>query len=39
VQLELSGLTKIGSNPLQTLRRNIPGYTKINQPAAAPLDF
>jgi len=39
VQLELSGLTKIGSNPLQALRRNIPGYTKINQPAAAPLDF
>lgn len=39
VQLELSGLTKIGSNPLQALRRNVPGYTKINQPVTAPLDF
>lgn len=26
LQLELNGLSKIGSNPLQTLRTNIPGY-------------
>lgn len=39
VQLELNGLAQVGSNPLQALRRNIPGYTKINQPAVAPLDF
>jgi len=25
VQLELNGLSKLGSNPLETLRANIPG--------------
>ena len=29
VQLELSGLMQIGSNPLQVLQRSIPGYTRI----------
>ncbi len=32
VQLELNGLSKIGSDPLQSLRTNIPGYQVINQP-------
>jgi LPS-assembly protein len=31
-QLELNGLSKIGSNPLETLRRSIPGYQPVNQP-------
>lgn len=30
VQLELNGLGGIGSNPLETLRQSIPGYSKIN---------
>ena len=30
-QLELSGLTKLGSDPLQALRTSIPGYQAINQ--------
>lgn len=29
-QLELNGLSKIGSNPLEILRQNITGYQKIN---------
>lgn len=32
IQLELNGLSRIGSNPLQVLRNNIPGYQVINQP-------
>ena len=31
LQLELTGFSRIGSNPLEALRRNIPGYTRINQ--------
>ena len=30
-QLELNGLSRLGSNPLDQLRRNIPGYTKQNE--------
>ena len=32
VQLELNGLSRIGNNPLEVLQRNIPGYTKLNEP-------
>jgi LPS-assembly protein len=32
IQLELNGLSRIGSNPLDALRKNIPGYQMINQP-------
>lgn len=32
LQLELTGLSKIGSNPLRALRENVPGYQIINQP-------
>lgn len=32
LQLELNGLSKIGSNPLGALRQNIPGYQEIGVP-------
>jgi LPS-assembly protein len=31
LQLELSGFSRIGSNPLEALKRNIPGYSRLNQ--------
>lgn len=37
VQIELNDLSRIGSNPLDLLRRNIPGYGVINQPTADPV--
>jgi LPS-assembly protein len=37
IQLELGGLSRIGSNPLDMLKRNIQGYSLINQPTADPL--
>jgi LPS-assembly protein len=36
-QLELNGFAKVGSNPLDILRRNVPGYGVINQPEAETL--
>lgn len=30
LQLELNGFSRIGSNPLEALKRNVPGYQKIN---------
>lgn len=36
-QLELNGFAKVGSNPLDILRRNVPGYGLINQPTSDPL--
>jgi len=35
VQLELNGLSRIGTNPLDALRRNIPGYNKTNDSSTA----
>ena len=32
VQLELNGVARVGSNPLEVLKENISGYTKINEP-------
>ena len=32
LQLELNELGGLGSNPLETLRLAIPGYSKINEP-------
>lgn len=32
LQLELNGLSKIGSDPIEALKRNVPGYQMINQP-------
>lgn len=37
VQLELNGFSNIGSNPLEMLKRNIPGYGRINQPVGDPV--
>jgi LPS-assembly protein len=31
LQLELNGLSRLGSNPLQVLRSSIPGYRAVNQ--------
>jgi LPS-assembly protein len=41
VQLELNGFSRIGSNPLETLKRNIPGYGRLNQtrPDSQPFNF
>jgi len=41
VQLELNGFSRFGSNPLEALKRNIPGYTRLNQPIPSnrPYDF
>jgi hypothetical protein len=33
VQLELSGLARVGTSPLEVLRRSIPGYLQTNDPA------
>ena len=30
-QIELNGLSSLGSNPLDVLRRNIPGYNRLNE--------
>ncbi|AMP01433.1 organic solvent tolerance family protein [Collimonas arenae] len=32
LQLELNGLSSIGSNPMQALRTSVPGYQNVNQP-------
>ena len=34
IQLELNDFSRIGSNPLKLLSRNIQGYSLINQPGA-----
>ena len=31
VQLEFNGFAKVGTNPLEMLKRNVPGYGLINQ--------
>ncbi|WP_424192566.1 LPS-assembly protein LptD [Ampullimonas aquatilis] len=38
-QLELSGLSRIGSNPINVLRRQIPGYSLINEKTDTPSRF
>jgi LPS-assembly protein len=32
LQLELNGFSRIGSNPLDILKRNVPGYSPVNLP-------
>jgi LPS-assembly protein len=44
VQLELNGFSRLGSNPLEALKRSVPGYQRINAPAPdskpdAPVDL
>jgi LPS-assembly protein len=38
-QLELSGLTRLGLNPIAALRQNIAGYQPAGQPASPPSRF
>ena len=38
VQLELNGVSRIGSNPLEILRRNIGGYSRLDPRSARPQD-
>jgi LPS-assembly protein len=33
LQLELNGFSRLGSNPLEALKRNIPGYQRISPPS------
>jgi LPS-assembly protein len=35
LQLELNGVSRIGSNPLELLRQNVTGYAKTNEPPPA----
>ena len=37
IQLELNDFSRIGSNPLNILKRNIQGYSLINQPTTDPV--
>jgi LPS-assembly protein len=44
LQLELDGFSRLGSNPLEALKRNVPGYQRINGPSSdskpdAPVDL
>jgi len=43
LQLELNGFSRLGSNPLEALKRSVPGYQTINAPSDrksdAPFDF
>jgi LPS-assembly protein len=32
LQLELNGFSRIGSNPLEALKRNVPGYQRLDSP-------
>jgi LPS-assembly protein len=38
-QLEFVGFSRLGVNPLQTLKNNIPGYQNLREPAGAPSRF
>ncbi len=39
VQLELNGFASIGTNPMELLKRSIPGYGRLNQPVSDPTSF
>jgi LPS-assembly protein len=38
LQIELNGLARFGTSPLDLLRRSVPGYMKTNDPTVAPRD-
>jgi len=38
VQLELNGLARFGTSPLDLLRRSVPGYVRTNDPTMSPRD-
>ncbi len=39
VQLELSGVSRIGTNPLEVLRRNISGYKQLDPRKGSPVEY
>lgn len=39
LQLELNGLSSVGTSPVESLRRNIPGYQLVNPPPREPGRF
>lgn len=39
IQLELSGVSRIGSNPLEVLRRNIGGYKQFDPRSPVPVEY
>jgi len=39
VQLELNGVSRIGSNPFDALRRNISGYKQLDPRGGAPVEY
>ncbi len=39
LQLELNGVSRIGSNPLEALKRNIGGYKQFDPRAPAPVEY
>jgi hypothetical protein len=38
LQIELNGLARFGTNPLEMLRRSVPGYQRTNDPTLSPKD-
>jgi len=38
LQIELNGLARFGTSPLDLLRRSVPGYLKTNDPTVSPRD-
>ncbi len=38
LQIELNGLARFGTSPLDLLRRSVPGYQRTNDPALSPRD-
>jgi LPS-assembly protein len=36
LQIELNGLARFGTNPLELLRRSVPGYQRTNDPMLGP---
>jgi LPS-assembly protein len=36
LQIELNGLARFGTNPLDLLRRSVPGYQQTNDPTVSP---
>ncbi len=38
LQLELNGLGRVGTSPLELLRRNVPGYRRTNEPGVRDVD-
>ena len=36
VQFELNGLARLGTNPIDVLKRSVPGYLTVNDPATRP---